>query len=45
MAQTSTNVGIKELLNNRTVLVFFALALFVIVGGLIMPQSLGTRSL
>ncbi len=45
MAQTRTSVGIKELLNNRTVLVYFALALFVIVGGLIMPQSLGSRSL
>jgi ribose transport system permease protein len=45
MVQSSPGTHIKELLNNRTFVVYLALAFFVIAGGLIMPQSLGSRSL
>jgi ribose transport system permease protein len=45
MVQGSPVTHIKELLNSRTLLVYLALAFFVIAGGLIMPQSLGPRSL
>jgi ribose transport system permease protein len=45
MAESGPGAPIKELLNNRTVLVYLALTFFVIAGGLIMPQSLGSRSL
>ncbi|MBW2059673.1 MAG: ABC transporter permease [Deltaproteobacteria bacterium] len=36
---------LKEFASNRTVLVYLALALFVMVAGLIMPRSLGSSSL
>lgn len=35
----------REFASNRTVLVYLALTLFVIVAGFVMPQSLGARSL
>ena len=44
MTQQSTTVRVKELMTSRTILVYLALALFVIGGGLVMPQSLGARS-
>jgi ribose transport system permease protein len=45
MAESGSGAPIKEILNNRTVLVYLVLTFVVIAGGLIMPQSLGARSL
>ena len=45
MTQQSAADRVKELMTSRTILVYLALALFVIAGGLVMPQSLGSRSL
>jgi len=44
MNQKGFAVRAKELMTSRTILVYFALALFVLAGGLVMPQSLGARS-
>ena len=45
MKDPSGKMTAGEFISNRTVLVYFALTLFVIVAGFIMPQSLGARSL
>lgn len=45
MKQTRFGLVQKEFFNSRTVLVYLALALFFLIGGLIMPQSLNARSM
>jgi ribose transport system permease protein len=45
MNNLSAKMTAREFVSNRTVLVYLALTLFIIVAGLVMPQSLGARSL
>jgi ribose transport system permease protein len=45
MNNISAKMTAREIFSNRTVLVYLALTIFVIVAGLVMPQSLGARSL
>jgi ribose transport system permease protein len=45
MSRINAVTRIKTLLNNRTVLVYLVLALIVLIGGVVKPQSIGARSL
>jgi ribose transport system permease protein len=45
MSRINAVTKVKTLLNNRTVLVYLVLALIVLIGGVVKPQSIGARSL